>query len=194
MKIQSGARLFLLSALLLTSGCTTFLPSSRMSTKSSWKTYGEAKAAFDRIAPLSTGAADLTALGFGPYSPNVKVLTYLDVMRRFMPTQAITKDDLEPHVRECIEAKDGCRALELKVDEINSKRTGDLLLDVLGFRRLSHETGWHFEALILLRNDVVVYKLSSGEPVVDHTAKTIHPLGPLQELDGYVARSVPIAH
>jgi hypothetical protein len=185
------ALMFSVTIALLTSGCTSLLPTSHSTSKSPWKSFQEAQAAFDQITLSKTRTGDLKALGFDPSSPNVKVLTYLDVIQRFMPTPAITKEDLEKNVRECLEAKDGCHALELEVDEVKGHRTGNVFLDVLGFRRTTHQTGWRFKALFLLREEVVVYKLSSGEPVVDRLDKSIKPLGPLQELDGVLAKSIP---
>lgn len=188
------ALILAIAALLLSSGCGTFLQSTRTSTKTSWTNYAQAQAAFDRVKPAQTKLADLKALGFDPAAPNMKVLTYLDVMQRFLPTPAIMKADLDPNVRECIEARDGCRALELDLDQIKGKHIGNVWLDVFGFRREIHETGWSFKALILLRNDVVVYKLSYGQPVIDRKEKTVKPLGPFQELDTYVSRGVPSVH
>lgn len=183
-----------IAALLLTCGCGTILQSTHTSTKTAWKSYAEAKASFDRIIPSKTRSEDLWALGFDPLSSNVKVLTYLDVMQRFLPTPAITMADLDPNVRECIEARDGCRAVELDLTEIRGQHTGNVFLDVFGFRRVNHETGWSFKALLLIRNDVVVYKLSSGQQIIDRKEKTVKPLGPFQELDTFVSRGVPSVH
>lgn len=180
-----------LATVLLTSGCAALLPSSKATTKSQWKSYEEAKAAFDQITPSQTTTTNLKALGFDPSSPNVKVLTYLDVIQRFLPNQSITKEDLDGAVRECIEARDGCRALELELNEVKGKRLGNVLLDIFGFRRKTHETGWRFKALLLIRDGLVVYKLSSGEPAVDRLEKKVKPLGPLQDLDSLLLRSVP---
>lgn len=191
---KAAALILTMTAVLLSSGCRTFLQSSHTSTKTSWTNYTQAQAAFDKVKPSQTKMADLKALGFDPASPNMKILTYVDVMQRFLPTPAITKADLDPNVRECIEARDGCQALELELDEIKGKHIGNIWLDVFGFRRVNHETGWCFKALLLIKNDVVVYKLSSGQPVVDRTEKTVKPLGPFQELDTYVSRGVPSVH
>jgi len=119
------------------------------------------------------------------------VLTYLDVIQRFIPNQSITKEDLAEAVRDCLEAKDGCRALELELDVVKGKRTGNVLLDIFGFVRKNRETGWRFKALLVLRDDLVVYKLSSGEPTVDRFEERVKPLGPLQELDDLLPKGVP---
>jgi len=190
MAVTALGLLFALIALFLTSGCAALLPSSQATTKSRWTNYWEARSTFDRIVPFQTTSTDLNALGFDPSAPNVKLLTYLDVIQRFLPNQSIAKEDLDHAVRECIEAKDGCRALELELNEVKGKRLGSVLLDMFGFRRKTHETGWRFKALLLIRNDRVVYKLSSGEPAVDRMEKKVKPLGPLQDVDSLLLRSV----
>jgi hypothetical protein len=179
-----------LSTMLLGCGCASLLPSSEAITRSRWKTYDEVKAAFDRILLLETRTTDLRALGFDPTSPNVKLLTYLDVIQRFMPNESITKEDLDKAVRECIEAREGSYALELELDEVKGKRVGNIFLDIFGFRRKTHHTGWRFRALLLIRDDRVLYKLASGEPAVDRYDKRVKPLGPLQELDSILLRGL----
>jgi hypothetical protein len=152
-------------------------------TKSPWTTYQEAQVAFDRIVPQRTTASELKALGFDPDSPNAKSLTYLDIMQRFMPNQSITKADLDPSVRACVEALEQCRAAEVELSEARSRRFGSLLLDVTGFTRQTHDTGWQFKALVLIRGGMVVYKLAGGQPLIDSVNKRTRPLGPLQEID-----------
>ena len=174
----------LAGVVILTSGCASLFPRSEAITKSPWKSYDEAQSAFDRIVPFQTTVSDLKTLGFDPgSSPNAKSLTYLEVIQRFMPNQSISKADLDPSVRECIEALAACRAAELDLTEARSRRFGNLLLDLLGFNRRTHETGWQFKAFLLIRDDVVVYKLAAGQPAIDRLDKRVRPLGPLQELD-----------
>ena len=106
-----------------------------------------------------------------------------DLIERFLPNNSITKADLHPDVRACIDAKDCCQAFELSVDITQGKRYGKLYLDVFGFKKQNHITGWTFKALIILKDDVVAYKIRSGLPLVDRHEKKVKPLGPLQELD-----------
>jgi hypothetical protein len=160
------------------------LPSSEAVTKSRLQTYEEAQAAFAQIIPFQTTVNDLKPLGFDPESsPNAKSLTYLEVIQRFMPNQAITKEDLDPAVRECVEARAGCRAAELELNEARSRRFGNLLLDLLGFKRQTRESGWQFKGFLLILDSKVVYKLAAGQPAIDRFEKRVRPLGPLQELD-----------
>ena len=70
-----------------------------------------------------------------------------------------------------------------------AKRYGRVILDVTGFVKKSHDTGWQFKGLVLIREGRVVYKLSSGQPNVDRYDKKVRPLGPLQELDSILVRA-----
>jgi hypothetical protein len=165
------------------------LPTEVRRTRTPWKNFEEAQAAFDRIVPHQTTVADLKGLGFDPIAtPNVKILTYLDLINRFLPNNSITMQDLQPDVRACIESKDCCHAYELTLDVSNNKRYGNVCLDVFGFKKDTHITGWSFKALIIVKDDVVAYKLRSAEPNVDRYERKVKPLGPLQELDGMVTK------
>ena len=175
---------------LTTSGCSFLLPTSRTTTQSKWHSFDEVKAAFDRIVPGVISINELGALGFDPAAnPNVRILTYLDVIQRFMPNQSITKEDLDPSVHAFIEAREQAQAWEVEVSDTKAKRYGNAFLDVTGFVKKTHETGWQFKALLLLHEGRVVYKLSSGQPNVDRYDKKVRPLGPLQELDRLLLRT-----
>lgn len=182
------------SLVLLTGGCAALFPATTTRTQSPWESFVEAEAAFERIRPNQTRIQQLKEMGFDPStSPNVKILTYLDIIERFMPNQAITKEDLHPAVRGCIEAKEKSHAYELELADLRSKRHGNLLLDALGFRRRTHETGWQFKALILMNDGLVVYKLSSGQPMVSRFERRDKPLGPLEELEDVVKKGIDAA-
>jgi hypothetical protein len=164
-------------------------PTEDKRTQNVWNNFDEAQASFEKITPHQTTVADLKKLGFDPHSvPNIKLLTYLDVIKRFIPNQSITKDDLPVDIKNCIESKDCCQAYELDLDVAKSKRFGNLFLDIFGFKKKAHITGWNFKALIIIKDDLVIYKLRSGEPNVDRLDKKVKPLGPFQELDGLVSR------
>ena len=75
---------------------------------------------------------------------------------------------------------------------ISNKRYGNFFLDVLNFRRKSRESGWRFRALFIVVEDIVVYKLWGGSPVIDELSETKNPLGPLQDLGGYAQRLIPL--
>ncbi|PWU16838.1 MAG: hypothetical protein C5B50_12505 [Verrucomicrobia bacterium] len=183
------------SGLFITSGCKSLLPRETCRFQTPWTNFSQADAAFEKIIPFQSREADLRRLGFDPYAtPNVKILTYLDVMNRFLPNPAICKEDLHEAVRKCLECKDACRAYEMELSITNSHRYGSITMDVLGFKRRTKVTGWTFKGLVLMQNDLVVYKLRSGEPAVERYEEKDKPLGPLQELDHVLVGSMPRPH
>lgn len=181
-------RLFWLLAagvgMIVLSGCGGLLPRSHQSVNVTWSNFGEAKAAFDRIEPNTTTVADLTALGFDPYtSPNTTILTYLDLIKYFMPNPSIRLEDLDPAVRDCISARDACRGFRITAGKKRSKRHGNVFAGLFNFRRRATQTGWQFTALLLAQNERITYKLWGGQPKLDSETDRRNPLGPLQGMD-----------
>jgi hypothetical protein len=177
---------------LLGMGCKSLLPTDDARPKNPWTNYLDAHEAFNKIVVHQTTVADLKSMGYDPTnSPNMKILTYLDIIQRFLPNQSVTKSDLPPDVRYCLEARDGCRGYELVLDSTHQKRCGNLPLDAFGFSKKTHVTGWKFTALLIVQNDIVTYKLASGEPNIDRMESKVKPLGPFQELEGLVTK-IPI--
>ena len=171
----------LLVAAITMSGCGSLLPSSKHTSKSPWDSFEDAKTAFDKITPYETTTTEMQALGFDPFTtPNIRIHTYVDIMDRFMPNPSMKKEDLAEGIQFCIDAKEGCSAYEFDPQVIKSKRYGNVLLDLFNFRRKSTETGWRFEALVVIIDDIVVYKLWGGNPIIDQNKETKNPLGPLQ--------------
>jgi hypothetical protein len=158
--------------------------SSESKAESKWESFAEVEAAFAKVLLNTSDTNDLKRLGFHPSSsPNVKILTYVDIINFFMPNPGIRKEDLDEPVRACIDAKDEGHAYLVELRNVNAKRHGNLFLDIFGFKRRTHETGWEFRGIILMTNSTVVYKLSSGQPRVSRNEKRTKPLGPFQEVD-----------
>lgn len=176
--------LLYLAVLLLSTGCKTMFSSDSNRSQTPWTNFVQAQAAFDKIIPHQTTVEELKKLGFDPdATSNVKVLNYLDLINRFLPNASVKMEDLQPDVRECIESKDSCHAYELELHVQNGKRYGNLAADMFGFVRKTRITGWHFRGLIIVRNEVVAYKLRSGEPMLERYEKRVKPLGPFQDLE-----------
>jgi len=179
----------LMLLVLLTTGCQSLLPTERVSPDNKWRSYEEALASFEQVIPHVTTVSNLSVMGFDPlHSPNIKVLTYLDVLQRFFPSQSITKEDLPSDILECLKAKDCCKGYELIIESTNKKRFGSLPMDAMGFKKNTHITGWSFRALFVIQDGVVTYKLSSGEPKVDKKEKKGQPLGPFQSLENFLGK------
>jgi hypothetical protein len=100
----------------------------------------------------------------------------------FAPGSVISKQDLDPGVVACLEAKDACRGLDMVASRIAKVRSGNFFADFLNFSRRTDTTGWRFNAVILLVNDVVVYRTWGGQPAVNETEVHTNPLGPLQDV------------
>lgn len=178
-------RLSLVFCLVLATGCSAALPKEVLLTRQPWKSFEETDECFNRIVPHQTTVADLGAMDLDPHtSANIRILSYVELMARFLPHNGITREDLHEDLQDCLAAKDACQAYEMKAELQHSKREGNVLLDVFGFRRTTHVTGWSFVALLVLEGDTVVYKIRGGEPHVDRTEKRVRPLGPFQDLDG----------
>lgn len=153
--------------------------------------YAATEAVFTRIRPFESTALELSQKGIHPgITPNLKVLNYLDVMQRFMPHETVRIRDLAPAVQACINARDACEGWALQLEQIERQRVGHVSLDVLGIERETEATGWQAEMLLLLVDDVVVYKLWSGVPNIQEVNSQTNPLGPAQDLSGPAASAV----
>jgi hypothetical protein len=179
-KLIHGGSLLLLA--MLVGGCSNMLPSAR-SESSPFKSFEEARSAIDGLVPMKSNVAALTRLGIDPtQQPNTVILTHDDIVRRFVPSALLKREDLDPGVLACVEARDACRGWEITGARILKERTGNFFADFTNFSRRSETTGWRFNALILLVNDLVVYRAWGGQPSVNQVEVNTNPLGPLQEL------------
>lgn len=177
--------LFLFPLLLALAGCSTtsVMPRKEASVQSAWTSFEEAKGAYEKIVPHQTTIADLKALGFDPYkTANIQILSYLDVMSRFMPNEAVGLQALDQELRDCIEARSRCYALEATPSHVVDQRSGNLVLDMLQFKEKTVTSGWRFKALIVLHDDQVVYKLWGGTPKLSEVTTSSQPLGPLNDV------------
>jgi hypothetical protein len=169
------------SLVFLLAGCTALLPRSESGAKSQWATFDTAKQNFNRVTPYETTKDQLVGLGLDPISnPNITILNYSDVIRRFIPSSAVDADNLDRGISECIAVKNDCTAYEVDVKTLKKKRTGNFWLDALSFKRTTDITGWRFTGLLVLKGDLVVYKLWGGQPQIQEAEQTRNPLGPFQ--------------
>ncbi|MDE2416580.1 MAG: hypothetical protein KGN32_02135 [Burkholderiales bacterium] len=150
---------------------------------SSFKTFEEARTAIESLIPMQSNQETLTALGIeAGKQPNTTLLTHADVVRRFVSGSMLTKQDFDHGVVLCIEARDACHGLELLANRIDKVRSGNFFTDFLNFSRRTETKGWRFNALILLVDNVVVYRSWGGQPAIDETEVHTNPLGPLQDV------------
>lgn len=182
--------LFSVVCLVCLAGCSTLLPRGNHAVEGPWKSFEEAQQTFDRVIPYQTRVADLKALGLDPASvPNITLLNYSDVLGRFLPSPAIDSDALDAGVKDCIRAMAVCRGFEIDQKHIKRTRTGNFWSDFLNFRRQVDIRGWHFKGMLLVKDDVVVYKLIGGQPLIQEMEYSSNPLGPLQGIGESTVRS-----
>ncbi len=169
----------------LTTGCGSMLPQAHGRAESPWHSFEQAKAAFDKVIPNQTSKDDLHKLAFDPFkNPNIEIMTYLDLANMFMPNSSFQKEDIAQEVRECMKAQDKCYGYRLIIENIKNRRYGNVFLDLFKFKRKSRKTGWYFKAVLVLQDDLVVYKIWGGKPLVEEYEYQKNPLGPLQESGG----------
>jgi hypothetical protein len=181
----------IVAVLALATACSGPLPKTSEIDESPWQTFDEAMTAYESIVPLQTTAEDLKAMGYDPFtSPNVRVLSYLEVIERFMPKDAIHVEDLDAALRNCIEAGSKCWAYEVTPQFVHKEREGNVVLDIFGFKRTTVTTGWRFTAIVVLKTDMVHYKIWEGTPSIMEEKTATKPLGPLQEVEDIVTRTV----
>ncbi|ORU94222.1 MAG: hypothetical protein A6F72_08385 [Cycloclasticus sp. symbiont of Poecilosclerida sp. N] len=178
-----------MSTFLLLPACGSPLPRTEDITKSPWNSFKEVMAAYDKVILNETTIGELRELGFDPYStPNVKILSYLDIIQKFMPTNSVKLEHLPLSIRDCLAQQMTCSAYEAHPGIIKRKRVGGAFKDLLGFKRKTLESGWRFNALIVLNNGVAVYKVWSGMPFIDSEKSRKNPLGPLQSSGNSLAK------
>jgi len=162
-------------------GCASLLPQAHVSTQQAWNDFDQAKAAIEAIVPKVTTRAQLTAAGIEPFSnASITLLSLPDVMQRFAVGGAMESNQLDPGVRGCVVAGNTCTGYSILVRRVDRNRIGNFWLDALNFRRVTDQTGWSFNALILFVGDTVVYAVHGGQPRIHEQEITRNPLGPLQ--------------
>jgi hypothetical protein len=162
-------------------GCSSLLPRQDTIVEGPWKSFQESQQNFDKIIPYKTTVHDLQALNLNPESnPNISILNYADVLRRFVPPTSINGFELDEGIRDCLVAKASCKGYEIDNKSIKRKRYGNFWADFMNFRRKTQIDGWRFNGVILIKDNVVVYKLSGGQPVIHEFEENNNPLGPLQ--------------
>ena len=178
--------------LFFTGGCATqsLLPTQGVYTESSFETYTQVEGVVDKIVVGETKYSDLVNVGLDLENiPNVKRLTYLDVMTKFKldsPSRytLFNKIELPAGVLKMLTAKEDGLAYEINLERLKNQREGSVFLDMLNFRKNIHTTGWQISVLILIVDDTVEYVLYSGEKNIDRLEKKKNPLGPFQGFDG----------
>ncbi|MEY4562483.1 MAG: hypothetical protein RLZZ618_1760 [Pseudomonadota bacterium] len=166
----------------LTSGCTAMLPRARSEIASPFESFEAARDAFETIVPYSTTITQMTDRGFDVRAlANVKQIPYPELVGRLAPNSGVALELLDAGIRDCILARQACRAYEFTMSRQSLQREGNFLLDFLSFRRTTRTTGWRFEGLVVVRDDLVLFRNHGGEPKVERVDSQTNPLGPFQQ-------------
>lgn len=174
-------RAALILAVAALAACSSLLPRGEQLTYSPWQSFGEAQQTFDRIVPHRTTVAELKQMKLDPKAnPNIAILNYSDILRRFLPSPSINSHDLDPGVQECIAARSACEGYEINQQSIKRKRYGSFLADLFNFRRKTDVSGFRFNGVLLIKDGVVIYKLTGGQPSIHEYEESVNPLGPFQ--------------
>ena len=105
------------------------------------------------------------------------------MIRRFVPPAGVDGYTLDPGVMDCIRVRTDCQGYELDQKVLRRDRYGNFWLDFFNFNRKTLTSGWEFNAVWLMKGELVVYKLIGGKPQVREDETKRNPLGPLQGID-----------
>jgi hypothetical protein len=163
--------------------CSNLLPSSKTTIKSPWQDFNSAKVDYEKITPWKTTLEELNQIGFDPYKvPNIRILNGTDTINIFMQNPSMRIENLDTGIQKCVEVKARCTSYRIEPSNQDSVRIGSFWLDLLTFKRHTVATGWEFRGLIIIVDDVVVYKDPVGGRPSIHTEDVQNkPLGPLQD-------------
>ena len=162
-------------------GCASLLPAASTDARAGFDSFEAAETALEQVVPYQTTIAEIQALGFDlAAGPNVTVITYPDVIARLAPNAGVPLDAMEPGICDCILARTTCQAYEFQIARQRRQREGGFWLDFLNFRRTTLVTGWRFDALIVVRDGVVLFRKFGGERQISRLERQTNPLGPLQ--------------
>ena len=165
----------------LLAGCAAALPRGTTQTPSPFATFGDAEAAASRIVPFRTTLVQLGELGFDPkQGSNVTLVPYPDVLARLVPYSGVPMEQLDPGIRECIAARTLCRGYVFHFERQQRSREGGFMSDFFNIHRVTHTTGWWFDAFVVVSDEHVLFRNTAGQASTDRTERQTNPLGPLQ--------------
>ena len=146
-----------------------------------WETFEAARDVIERIKVDETRREQLSADGLDPYSnPAVTLLTYTDIVQRFAIGSAVRPEELDRGIRACLAAGKRCTGYSIAARNNKRERVGNFWLDSLNFRQETDVSGWTFNALIIMVDDIVVFTVFGGQPKILEHEVVRNPLGPLQ--------------
>jgi hypothetical protein len=174
---------FILSALagVALGACTSLLPRASSDAGTGFANFEEARVAAGRIVPMQTRVQALGDLGFDiDRGQNVTLIPYPEIVVRLTPHPGVPINLLDAGIRQCIEIQMACRGYVLRFEREDRKREGGFWLDFFNVDRTTRFTGWRFEALIVVSNEMVLFRNFSGQARIEKVDRQRNPLGPFQ--------------
>jgi hypothetical protein len=161
-------------------GCSSLLPTGSTDTPSTFASFDQAQAAVEKVVAFRTLDGELKDLGFDVQGRNVTRIPYPDIVARLAPYPGVSMAELDPGIRQCIQAQADCRGYLFHFERQDRRREGGFWADFLNVHRTTNVTGWSLDALIVLKGDTVLFRNYGGQPVLDRVEKQRNPLGPFQ--------------
>ena len=187
--IKVALWLFLFAFSMSLLGCSSLLPNESKSTQTRWTSYEDAETEFASVKPGETTLKQLKLMGMDPATtPNIALLSHADLLRRLHAMAVFGEATLDPAIKGCVAARQKCYAYHLEQALTKRDRVGNFWLDMLNFKKVTDVTGWQFDALIIISNDLVVYKTWSGKQNIHEVEQERHPLGPFQGIGSAFVR------
>lgn len=179
------------SVTLMLGACSNMLPRSANQAPSTFQDFASAQQALEKIVPFETRIDALPGLGFDPEAGvNVVQIPYPEIAARLAPNPGVPLEAMDAGVRRCIQLQTQCRGYVFRYNQQHRDREGNFFLDFLNIKRVTHVTGWQFEALIVVGENVVLFRNFGGEPKTDRTESNFNPLGPFQPAGESAGRSL----
>ena len=161
--------------------CTSLLPRGSSDAGTGFASFEEARVAADRIVPLKTRLQALGDLGFDiGRGQNVTLISYPEIVVRLTPHPGVPINLLDAGIRQCIDIQMACRGYVFRFEREDRKREGGFWLDFFNVDRTTRLTGWRFEALIVVSDDMVLFRNFSGQARIERIERQRNPLGPFQ--------------
>jgi len=131
-----------------------------------WQSFEHVQHDFASIKIGETKAEDLEKFGFGPRSQNILKINYLKLRSYFIgDQQAMTDESLPEAVKKCVGKKDACYGLVVRAQKLHKLGLEDLSDRMTQAKKITQQTGWKFEGVVVVEDEVVVYaKPTKEEP------------------------------
>ena len=161
--------------------CTSLLPRASSDAGTGFSSFEEARVAAERIVPLKTSIQALGDLGFNiERGQNASLISYPEIVVRLTPHPGVPINLLDAGRRQCIDIQRACRGYVFRFEREDRKREGGFWLDFFNISRTTHLTGWRFEALIVVSEEMVLFRNFSGQARIERVERQRNPLGPFQ--------------